>query len=95
MQIDDKLLTKLEKLSSLQIGDDKREEIKKQLSEIVSFVDILNELNLDNDKAMVNMTNGATLLREDVISSSSVIDDTLKYAPLREGNFFVVPKIIE
>lgn len=44
MQIDDTLLNKLEKLSALQINDEKREEIKKQLSEIVSFVDILNEL---------------------------------------------------
>ena len=42
MQIDDTLLNKLEKLSALQINDEKRDEIKKQLSEIVSFVDVLN-----------------------------------------------------
>lgn len=46
MQIDDALLSKLEKLSSLKTNDDKREEIKRQLSEIVSFVDVLNELDL-------------------------------------------------
>ena len=32
MQIDDTLLNKLEKLSALQISDEKREEVKKQLS---------------------------------------------------------------
>ena len=48
MQIDDTLLNKLEKLSALQISDEKREEVKKQLSEIVSFVDILNELDLSS-----------------------------------------------
>ena len=32
MQIDDTLLNKLEKLSALQINDEKRDEIKKQLS---------------------------------------------------------------
>jgi len=51
MQIDDTLLNKLEKLSALQISDEKREEVKKQLSEIVSFVDILNELDLSSDEA--------------------------------------------
>ena len=48
MQIDDALLNKLEKLSSLKIGDEKRDEIKRQLSEILSFVDVLGELNLSN-----------------------------------------------
>ena len=53
MQIDDTLLNKLEKLSALQINDEKREEIKKQLSEIVSFVDVLNELDLSSDEAVL------------------------------------------
>ena len=47
MQVDDALLTKLEKLSFLKVSDDKREEIIGQLSEIVSFVDNLSELNTD------------------------------------------------
>ena len=42
MQIDDTLLAKLEKLSSLKIGEEKRKEIENQLSEILNFVDILD-----------------------------------------------------
>ncbi|MEN8303803.1 MAG: Asp-tRNA(Asn)/Glu-tRNA(Gln) amidotransferase GatCAB subunit C, partial [Campylobacterota bacterium] len=37
MQVDDALLSRLEKLSFLKVSDDKREEIKSQLSEIVTF----------------------------------------------------------
>lgn len=95
MVIDDSLLNKLEKLSSLKVDDSKREEIKKQLSEIVSFVDILNELDLSNDEAVVSSIIGGTPLREDVVSSSDVIDSILSNAPSREGHFFAVPKIIE
>ncbi|AQW86772.1 Glu-tRNA(Gln) amidotransferase, subunit C [Campylobacter pinnipediorum subsp. caledonicus] len=95
MNIDDKLLDKLEKLSSIKIKDEKREEIKQQLSEIVSFVDILNELDLSKDNAVVSITSGGTPLREDKITASYVIDDVLKNSPSREVNFFVVPKIIE
>ncbi|MCR4941547.1 MAG: Asp-tRNA(Asn)/Glu-tRNA(Gln) amidotransferase subunit GatC [Campylobacter sp.] len=95
MTIDDKLLSKLEKLSSLKISDEKREEVKKQLSEILSFVDILNELDLSNDKAIVSAVKGGTLLRKDEAAKSDVIDTILANAPAREGGFFVVPKIIE
>ncbi|MBN7287398.1 MULTISPECIES: Asp-tRNA(Asn)/Glu-tRNA(Gln) amidotransferase subunit GatC [Campylobacter] len=95
MQIDDALLSKLEKLSSLKTNDDKREEIKRQLSEIVSFVDVLNELDLKGSEAVVSSIKGGTLLREDSPIASDVIDVILKNAPSQEGHFFSVPKIIE
>jgi len=96
MQVDDALLSKLEKLSFLKVSDDKREEIKGQLSEIMNFVDNLSELNtqgVDNNFAMNDM---ATPLREDTISSTtSINDDILKNAPNSADHFFIVPKIIE
>lgn len=95
MHIDDGLLTKLEKLSSLKIGDDKREEIERQLSEILSFVDILNELDLEDLKAVVSSIEGGTPFREDIGVKSDAVDIILKNAPSRNERFFVVPKIIE
>jgi len=96
MQVDDALLSKLEKLSYLKISDDKRDEIVSQLSEIVSFVDNLSELDtsgVDDNFAMSDM---ATPLREDTpLSHTSVSEDILKHAPQSSDNFFVVPKIIE
>jgi aspartyl-tRNA(Asn)/glutamyl-tRNA(Gln) amidotransferase subunit C len=96
MQVDDALLTKLEKLSFLKVSEDKREEIINQLSEIVSFVDNLSELNTDNVDEKFAMSDKGTYLREDSPScESSVNDDILKHAPLSNDHFFVVPKIIE
>ncbi|MFL1706818.1 Asp-tRNA(Asn)/Glu-tRNA(Gln) amidotransferase subunit GatC [Campylobacter sp. MOP7] len=95
MQIDDELLAKLEKLSSLEISEDKRGEIKRQLTEILTFVDVLNELDLSSVEAVVSSIDGGTLLREDVEIKSDVIDSILKHAPARNEHFFVVPKIIE
>ncbi|MGB3961544.1 MAG: Asp-tRNA(Asn)/Glu-tRNA(Gln) amidotransferase subunit GatC, partial [Sulfurimonas sp.] len=65
MQVDNALLTRLEKLSYLKISDDKREEIIEQLSEIMSFVDNLSELNTDNVDDKFAMNNSSTYLRED------------------------------
>ena len=96
MQIDDALLTKLEKLSYLKIDKDKREEVISQLSEIVSFVDNLSELDTTDMDPTFAMTDKGTQLRDDAPASSKEISDSiLSNAPLSEDNFFIVPKIIE
>ena len=96
MQIDDALLTKLEKLSYLEIAKDKREEMISQLSEIVSFVDNLSELDTTDMDPVFAMTTKGTRLREDTPSSSKEVSESiLRNAPLSEDNFFIVPKIIE
>lgn len=96
MQIDNDLLKKLEKLSSLKISDEKREGVIHQLSEIVSFVENLNELNLEGEEATFTTLAGGTPLREDIPSvNHQIIKTILNHAPQSEGNFFVVPKIIE
>jgi aspartyl-tRNA(Asn)/glutamyl-tRNA(Gln) amidotransferase subunit C len=96
MQVDDALLSKLEKLSFLKVSDDKREEIISQLSEIVAFVDNLSELNTDGVDDKFAMNDNSTLLREDIPSCDSQInDEILKNAPKSADHFFIVPKIIE
>ena len=92
MSINDELLSKLEKLSSLQIAPEKREETKAQLSDIVGFVEVLNELNLEN---LPNSSLCATPFRADTPKSSFVIEEVLSKAPATSEHFFVVPKIIE
>ena len=83
MIIDDALLSKLERLSALKIPDEKREEFKGQLNNIVDFVEILNELDLQSGEAAI------TTLKSDFAES------VLKHAPQSEGGYFVVPKIID
>lgn len=96
MQVDDALLTKLEKLSFLKIADDKREEIIGQLSEIVSFVDNLSELNTDGVDDKFAMGDTSTFTREDESSCDTSLNQSiLNNAPLSGDNFFIVPKIIE
>ena len=96
MQVDDALLTRLEKLSFLKVSDDKRDEIIEQLSEIVSFVDNLSELDTQNVDATFAMDERATPLREDVPQPQTQIsEDILRHAPNAADNFFIVPKIIE
>ena len=96
MQVDDALLTRLEKLSFLKVSDDKREEIIGQLSEIVSFVDNLSELNTDGVDDKFAMNDVSTKLRKDEPHCEADINDNIiKNAPQSGDHFFIVPKIIE
>ncbi len=96
MKIDNELLKKLEKLSSLEIDDSKRDGMINQLTEIVEFIENLNELNLDKEEATFTTVKGGTPLREDVpYVNPQIIKTILENAPKSENSSFVVPKIIE
>ena len=94
MKIDDKLLSKLERLSSLSIEDSKKDSLKSELSDIVNFVENLNSIDVDNIQATFTTLDGGTQLREDIVNSSEVSDSILGNAPQIDETFFVVPKII-
>lgn len=92
MKIDDNLLTRLEHLSAIKINEDKKEAIKAQLGEILSFVENLNSTNIPEH---IPHRNHPTLLREDEPKDANIAQSVLKHAPKSEDNFFIVPKIVE
>ncbi|OQX77441.1 MAG: aspartyl/glutamyl-tRNA(Asn/Gln) amidotransferase subunit C, partial [Epsilonproteobacteria bacterium 4484_65] len=65
MQIDHTVLAKLETLSHLRIDDSKKEEVMGQLTEILGYIDNLNELDTDALSASFSTLEGGTPLRED------------------------------
>lgn len=92
--LDDGLLHRLEKLGMIEIDEDKKEEIKKNLSDILGFVDNLSSLDLDHIK--LEAKDMKTPLREDVKENDpSISESILKNAPDSKDNYFIVPKIIE
>ena len=96
MQIDNTLLEKLEKLSHLRIDDSKKEEVMGQLTDILGYIDNLNELDTETLSASFSTLEGGTPLREDVPREANTIaKDILSHAPQARDDFFIVPAIIE
>lgn len=96
MTIDNKVLENLEKLSMLKIEEDKKEELTKQLSEILAFVENLNELDTSELDSYFSTLSGGTPMREDIPHKNpEVIKSILAHAPNAQDDFFIVPKIIE
>ncbi len=96
MQIDSTVLAKLEKLSHLRVDEDKKDEIISQLTEIVSYVENLAELDTSALDASFSTLEGGTPMRKDIPESDSTIPKSiLAHAPLNDDDFFIVPAIIE
>lgn len=96
MTIDDALLAKLSKLSNLNIDESKKEDLKKELGDIVNFVENLNDIDVSHIDATFTTLSGGTPLREDlVVNNPDLVSGILNNAPQKDGRFFVVPKIIE
>ncbi|KIM10518.1 MAG: glutamyl-tRNA amidotransferase [Sulfuricurvum sp. PC08-66] len=97
MNVDDALLTKLEKLSYLKIDKSRRTHTIEQLQSILSFVENLSEIDTANTPANFAMQpNAYTPLRlDEPRDNSEIADAILSHAPRSVEHFFVVPKIIE
>jgi len=96
MTVDDKLIDKLAKLSSLEIEDSRKENLKSELADIINFVENLNEIDVSNIEATFSTIEGGTPLREDVAKQDLELSKhILNHAPKSEDGYFVVPKIIE
>lgn len=95
MEVTDTLIEKLAQLSRLQFNEKEKEEIKKDLKQMISFVEKLNELNLDGVEPLLHISEEVNVLREDEIKGSVSREDALKNAPLHDEQFFKAPKSIK
>ncbi|OPX27489.1 MAG: asparaginyl/glutamyl-tRNA amidotransferase subunit C [Campylobacteraceae bacterium 4484_166] len=95
MTINDEVINKLSKLSSIKIDDKSRESLKNELEEIVQFVENLNEVDVSNVTSTFTTIDGGTKFREDIVHlDSSIIDGIVKNSPKHQDGYFIVPNII-
>ncbi|MCG2614358.1 Asp-tRNA(Asn)/Glu-tRNA(Gln) amidotransferase subunit GatC [Terrimonas sp. NA20] len=94
MEINDSMVDKLAKLAKLRFDDNEKIEIKTDLQRMISFVEKLNELDLEGVQPLLHMSEETNVLREDEIKGSVGRDKALLNAPLHDDQFFKVPKVI-
>ncbi|WQZ72694.1 Asp-tRNA(Asn)/Glu-tRNA(Gln) amidotransferase subunit GatC [Helicobacter pylori] len=93
MQIDDTLLQRLEKLSMLEIKDERKESVKGHLAEVLGFVENIFALETHALKADTELR---TPLREDEPKNQpNIAKEILSHNKHSQDHYFVVPKIIE
>ncbi len=89
------MVEKLAHLARLKFNEEEKQEIKSDLQRMISFVEKLNELNLDGVEPLLHLSDEVNVLREDEIKGSVSREEALKNAPLHDGEFIKVPKVIK
>jgi aspartyl-tRNA(Asn)/glutamyl-tRNA(Gln) amidotransferase subunit C len=94
MKIDKKLILKLEKLSRLELSEKEREQIQKDLNNILKMVEKLEELDTDDVEPLLHVSDGENVLRQDEIKNQLSKEEALSNSPDSDGDYFKVPKVI-
>ena len=81
------------KLARLELSEEEKIKYSKQLSDIVKYVEQMNEVDTTNVEPMNHPINFTNVMREDEVNYEVCKEELMKNAPQREGDFFRVPKI--
>lgn len=95
MNIDKETVEKVAHLARLELADDEKEKMIKDMSKILGFMDKLNEIDTSGIEPLVYMTNEVNVLRDDVVKQEITHEEALQNAPKHDDNYFLVAKVIE
>lgn len=95
MKITDELIEYIGELSRLELSDDEKEARKKDLTDILDYMDKLEELNTEGVPEMTHPFDEVNRFREDVVTNEDRREEMLANAPDKKGDFFKVFKTVE
>lgn len=95
MKIDQTLISRLEHLARLELSAEEKQNIQKDLNNILQMVEKMNELNTDNVEPLIYINEQQNIWREDEVKNQVERKDALKNAPDKNESFFKVPKMIK
>ena len=85
---------KVAKLARLDLPKEKIATYTGQLESILDYVSQLAEIETEGAPETTRAVEVTNVTREDGVTPTPVSEDILNQAPLREGDFFRVPKIL-
>ncbi len=95
MSLDPATVRRIARLSRLRIDDTQVAQMQGDLNGILSWIEQLNEVNVDGVAPLTGAAMMAMRLRDDVVTDGNLQEAVLSNAPDREGPFYAVPKVVE
>ncbi len=95
MVVDRETLYKIAHLSRLEISPENEEKYLEDLESMVVWVSQLAQINTDNVQPLIHISQEVNSLREDQPGEHLPHDKALKNAPVKDSDYFRVPKVIE
>lgn len=81
-------------LAKLELSGEEKERAKRDMEEMLDYIDKLNELDTTNVEPMSHVFPVHNVFREDVVVNGNGQETALANAPERNGDSFLVPKTI-
>jgi aspartyl-tRNA(Asn)/glutamyl-tRNA(Gln) amidotransferase subunit C len=94
MTIDEQTVDKVAHLARLQLAADEKQEMIKDMNKILGFMDKLNEVDTTGVEPLVYMTDELNVLRNDEVKQVITTEEGLQNAPVHDGSYFLVAKVI-
>jgi aspartyl-tRNA(Asn)/glutamyl-tRNA(Gln) amidotransferase subunit C len=95
MQVDQATVKRIARLARIKITADEAKGLEKELTGILQWVEQLGEVDTANVEPMTRVVPIELKKREDIVNDGEKADEVTANAPVSEGNFFVVPKVVE
>jgi aspartyl-tRNA(Asn)/glutamyl-tRNA(Gln) amidotransferase subunit C len=95
MSVDADTVRRIAHLARIKVADDEVEHLRGELNAILAFVEQLSQVNVDGVEPMTSVTPMRMKKRPGVVTDGGDVEAVLANAPAREGNFFLVPKVVE
>ena len=95
MSVDAATVRRIAHLARIAVTDAEVPHLQGELNAMLAFVEQLQEVNVDGVEPMTSVMPMDMKKREDVVNDGEIVDKVTANAPEAEGNFFLVPKVIE
>jgi aspartyl-tRNA(Asn)/glutamyl-tRNA(Gln) amidotransferase subunit C len=95
MAIDAATVRKVARLARIAEPEEKLDQLAKELSGILSWIEQLNEVDTDGVEPMTTSVHTTLPMRDDVVTDGGDPARVLGNAPKSASNFFIVPKVVE
>lgn len=82
-------------LAKLELSEEEKEQAKKDMSNMLDYIDTLNELDTSGVEPMSHVFPVNNVFREDVVTNEDDRDEILANAPEAKDGAFVVPKTFD
>lgn len=95
MKIDNQTIHQIAHLARLEVNESEKEVLLKDMNNILSFMEKLNELDTTSIEPLVYLTDESNVYREDTVKQEISLKEALINAPQQDGKYFKVAKVIE
>ena len=95
MSIDIDTARRVAKLARIAVPEDNLPGLASELSNIIGFMEQLNEVDVEGIEPMTSVTPQALKRRDDVVTDGGPQEAVLANAPDAREGFFAVPKVVE